>query len=358
MKQPLVSVIIDNYNYGRFIAEAIESVLNQDYKNFELIIVDDGSSDESKEIITRYLERNKNIIAVFKKNGGQTSAFNAGFARAKGDIIAFLDSDDYWFSDKLTKIVKKHKKYDLVQHYLSHNGNGVYRHIHKDVDWHEVLVKYGYLYNHSVCSSLSFKKQLLNKIFPLIDENEMVYCTDGILLMASLSLVKVGIIDEILGFYRVHGQNLFINNTDKGQKARKILAQQHLYVNKQLRKRSLPEINFDNHKYFVYLINELLQEKKLLQKSKCIIYGTETSGINLTEVLEIFKIHILGYADSDVNKQEELFRGKKVFSPQVLKSIRADFDKIIIASSAYLAISKTLDSIGFEKDTDYIVLPI
>ena len=91
---PKVSILINNYNYGRFLAEAIDSALAQTYKNLEVIVVDDGSTDNSREIIASYSDR---IVPVLKENGGQASAFNAGFERARSDWIAFLDSDDIFF---------------------------------------------------------------------------------------------------------------------------------------------------------------------------------------------------------------------------------------------------------------------
>ena len=96
----MISVIINNYNYEKFIQEAIESVVNQSYKDYELIIVDDGSTDNSREIIERYSFKYSNIFPIFKKNGGQASCFNIGYKKAKGDIIAFLDSDDVWKKEK------------------------------------------------------------------------------------------------------------------------------------------------------------------------------------------------------------------------------------------------------------------
>ena len=99
---PLVSVLINNYNYGQFIEDAIESVLSQSYKNIELIVVDDGSTDDSKAKIMRFANR---VTAIFQHNSGQASAFNAGFAASHGDIIAFLDADDYFLPEKIEKIV-------------------------------------------------------------------------------------------------------------------------------------------------------------------------------------------------------------------------------------------------------------
>src|SRR5262245_61685550 len=90
-KEPLVSIIINNYNYGRFLEEAINSALDQTYRKTEVIVVDDGSTDNSRQVIA---DHNDQIITVLKDNGGQASAFNAGFIRSHGEIIIFLDSDD------------------------------------------------------------------------------------------------------------------------------------------------------------------------------------------------------------------------------------------------------------------------
>ena len=95
-----VSVIIPNYNYGRFLAEAIESALNQTYEPHEIIVVDDGSTDESREILEKYGDR---IRVHYQKNEGVGAARNMGAEMATGDILAFLDADDYWSPQKLEK---------------------------------------------------------------------------------------------------------------------------------------------------------------------------------------------------------------------------------------------------------------
>ncbi len=91
---PLVSVIIDNYNYGRFLGAAIDSALNQTYPHIEVIVVDDGSTDDSRDVISLYGEQ---ILPIFKDDGGQGSALNTGFKASGGEFIQFLDSDDYYW---------------------------------------------------------------------------------------------------------------------------------------------------------------------------------------------------------------------------------------------------------------------
>jgi glycosyltransferase involved in cell wall biosynthesis len=88
---PLVSIVVNNYNYGRFVGEAIESALAQTYSPVEVVVVDDGSTDDSRSVIEGFSSR---ILSVFKENGGQGSAYNASFTAAAGAYVCFLDADD------------------------------------------------------------------------------------------------------------------------------------------------------------------------------------------------------------------------------------------------------------------------
>ena len=105
-----ISIIIPTYNRANFLQTAIKSVLTQTYKKFELIIIDDGSTDNSFEIIKKY----PNVKYFYKKNGGVASARNYGIKLAKYEWIAFLDSDDSWRSDKLQKQIEFHKNSNLL----------------------------------------------------------------------------------------------------------------------------------------------------------------------------------------------------------------------------------------------------
>ncbi len=110
---PLVSVIIPTYNSGSYLIDAVESVLNQDYPNLEIIIVDDGSNDGSTLLLESY---NYKIQILHSENLGAASARNIGILVAKGEFIAFLDSDDKWAHNKITLQIKKLiiDKLDLV----------------------------------------------------------------------------------------------------------------------------------------------------------------------------------------------------------------------------------------------------
>ena len=102
VKEQLVSVVIPTYNCGKYICDAVKSVLSQTYKNIEIIIVDDGSTDNTKEALRSYVY-NKQIRYIYQKNKGPAASRNLGVEKAEGDFIAFLDADDLWNEKKLKK---------------------------------------------------------------------------------------------------------------------------------------------------------------------------------------------------------------------------------------------------------------
>lgn len=102
---PLVSVIIPTYNYANYLPRAIESVLAQTYDQFELIIVDDGSTDNTASVVSAYKAKNQNLHYVCQKNSGPNAARNKGIDLARGELIALLDADDEWLPEKLEKQV-------------------------------------------------------------------------------------------------------------------------------------------------------------------------------------------------------------------------------------------------------------
>lgn len=110
-----------NYNNSKFIGEAIESVLAQSYDNFELIIIDDNSTDNSLAIIQSYIKKDNRIkLITLKKNSGTAFARNKGIELAKGKYISFLDSDDLWLPHKLEKQIKFMKNQKMPLTYSSY----------------------------------------------------------------------------------------------------------------------------------------------------------------------------------------------------------------------------------------------
>lgn len=103
LHSPLISVVIPNYNYGRYLFDTISSVLNQLYRNLEVIVIDDGSTDNSADVLKEF---DGQIIVEYLSNGGQARARNRGLEIASGTFIALLDADDLWMPDKIQNQLK------------------------------------------------------------------------------------------------------------------------------------------------------------------------------------------------------------------------------------------------------------
>ena len=95
---PLISVIVPNYNYALYIGECIESIIAQTYKNLEIIVVDDGSTDDSRDVLSRYADE---VTVIHSNNFGVNHARNLGLKNCSGEFVAFCDSDDFWEPEKI-----------------------------------------------------------------------------------------------------------------------------------------------------------------------------------------------------------------------------------------------------------------
>jgi glycosyltransferase involved in cell wall biosynthesis len=216
--QPLVSILVSNYNYGRFIADSIQSALGQTYSNFELIICDDGSTDDSVRIVDEYARRDPRLRLIRKANGGQASGFNAAFAASRGEIIALLDSDDIFLPHKVERVVA-----DFQAH--PDAGFSVHRIIRMSADlrrqgvwpmsdplpsgWYGsgLLRDGGVLPYTPPTSGLSLRRDVAERLFPLPLEEPLVSCPDQLLCRLAPFLTNVTREDEALSAYRLHGDN-------------------------------------------------------------------------------------------------------------------------------------------------------
>ena len=211
--QPRVTVLIDSYNYGHFIEEAIDSVLSQDFpsEQLELLVVDDGSTDDTAARVRKYGSR---ITYLYKPNGGQASAFNLGFAHARGEILAFLDADDYWLPGKLKRIIAEFAQhpeaamvYHRLQEYDMHTGerrDGFFLPISGDVAANpNALLSYVLF----PTSALAFRKLSVAPLFPIPEV--LTIQADSHLSGLIIFLAPIAAISESLAVYRIHADNLF-----------------------------------------------------------------------------------------------------------------------------------------------------
>ncbi len=211
MPAPLVSVIIDNYNYDRYLAQSIESALAQTYQRTEVIVVDDASTDGSRDVIRRYA----GVVPVFKTdNAGQGSALNAGFLASHGEIVIFLDADDYLEPHAVARVVSEWRpgtakvQYRLAM--VDATGRVIDLFPPRDIrfdsgDVVPLLLRSG-RYQTAVMSGNAFARKVLQRILP-IPEAEFRISADGYLVTLAPLLGQVHSIEEPLGVYRIHGRN-------------------------------------------------------------------------------------------------------------------------------------------------------
>lgn len=217
-EEPLISIIVNNHNYARFLPDAIESALRQQYENKEVIVVDDGSTDTSRAIIAQFGSR---ITPILKDNGGQASAFNAGFEVSKGDAVMFLDADDVLLPYTLTHVArifatephvaKVQCRMEIIDDLGTPTGevlppphlrlpNGDLRRsvlsFPEDMTW-------------MATSANTFSRAALSQILPMSESAYDAGGADWYLSHLSALIGNVVSLDLIGAYYRVHDTNLY-----------------------------------------------------------------------------------------------------------------------------------------------------
>jgi glycosyltransferase involved in cell wall biosynthesis len=223
-----VSIITANYNYARYLKTAIDSVLAQTYQDVEIIIVDDGSTDNSREVITQLQQKSpEKIKAIFQSNQGQGAAFNTGFAAATGDIVAFLDADDVWKPNKLQQVIETFCNNDVVgvMHPLDvidANSDLISSEPGPQLsdDLAKVIVETGNAWYFPPTSGLAFRRSVLKKVFPL----RWSEWPDGFMIYSAAFLGKIKTLNEMLGSYRHHGANTHVSQQLTPETEAKMLA--------------------------------------------------------------------------------------------------------------------------------------
>lgn len=209
---PAISVIIPTYNYARFIGFCLESIFAQTYKDFEIIVVDDGSTDDTAEVLKKYEDK---IHYIYQPNKGPAVASNAGIKVAKGEYIAFIGSDDLWLPDKLedqVRVFNEDMKVGIVfSDASSFNENGI---ISKSILEEENICT-GFCFerlfmgNYLIMSTVMIRKACLEKS-GLFDE-ELSSVEDYDLCLRISAFYKIEFVDKILAMRRVHPSNISKN---------------------------------------------------------------------------------------------------------------------------------------------------
>lgn len=218
MKYPFVSVLIDTYNHVRFIEQAVLSVLTQEFpaSDREILVVDDGSTDRTPEIVAKFAA---DVRLLRKTNGGQASAFNVGIPECRGEIIAFLDGDDWWAPSKLSSVVDVFSANPSV----GMVGHGIVESLEDGTERTVASKNAERLRLDSLANARAFRLRrcyfgtsrmtlratLARRILPIPES--IVIEADEYVFTVAAALAEAVILSEPLTHYRLHGANLYLS---------------------------------------------------------------------------------------------------------------------------------------------------
>lgn len=245
-----ISVIVPVYNAGKFILEALQSIADQTYSDFEAIIIDDGSTDRSAEIIEAFCQNDKRFRLYRRSNEGVVAARNFGVSQARGNWIALCDADDFWAKNKLERQIafieanKNRFSEPLVcvgtpAYQINKKGKVVGK-IHFDLQSEEEFIKRRKKYApiFMLTSSVMFRKDIFDKVGGFRSEYEVTQDIDLFTRMAVFGICLNT--PEILTYYRMHGESA----SDKKFIRQKL---NHLLISENAKRRANhePELNYD-----------------------------------------------------------------------------------------------------------------
>lgn len=265
--KPEISVIIPSYNHEKYIGEAIESVINQTFKNWELVIIDDGSSDHSIEIIKQY--KDQRIKLLTQENHGVAYTLNKGIELAKGKYICFLDSDDVYREDKLEKQLQLIEKgFDIVTSKIKTiDGSGMeiinseITRWYNDFDDKKIFgdgQEFNFLRRNSLCKPAVMIKKEIFDTFGLFRE-DLLTAYDFHFWLKIIRNVKIARSEETLFFYRWHGENETIKNNPR-MKLEVILILKD-YLSKLIKEN---KISKDNYLNYIESFDDFLRSDNLI----------------------------------------------------------------------------------------------
>lgn len=227
----LVSIIMPAYNGENYIQQAIESVLSQTYSNWELIIVDDGSTDHTAEIVRRYAD--SRIQSIYQENGGQASALNRGLDLANGEYMTTLDTDDWYTNNSLqdrVDFLNNHPEFGAVYgdgFYCDENGMilkrfSEYRIGNVSGDVYDVLIQTPFF---GTGANVMIRREVLEN-FHIRYDVSIFWCQDLDLYIRVAEKCEFGVVDSLIVWYRIHKANMTMS-APQGRRLESLMRTKH-----------------------------------------------------------------------------------------------------------------------------------
>ncbi len=296
--QPRISIITPVFNRENVIQETIESVQKQTFTDYEHIIIDDGSTDSSKDIIIKYAANDSRIKPVFlaENSGGYVGKVrNAAIKQAKGELIAFIDSDDLWMENKLELQIRQIERNDtdITYHPIYRfegdisNVNNIYgKTLRKDYFFPELFENGGY----PPITSILMKKSIFDEV-GYFDETMRLSEDHDLILRISMNNFRFDYISEPLGYFRRGHESLVNSNSLQGKdKARAESYRAYLYSKKKLleeKKLNVNKLSKTNLFYgYIYYYFKLLQNPSVDTQEKVKIRDTVIESIKKYNLFE------------------------------------------------------------------------
>ena len=373
---PLISIIVPVYNIQKYLDRCIESIKNQSYQRIQIILVNDGSEDDSGKICDKYAQKDKRIIVVHKKNGGLVSARKVGCLLAKGEYIFYVDGDDWIEKNRILHAVQFLQKTKLDMLYLdgikkdfenfqiefkSYNSAGKYR--NKDEVFNSI-VDIQKFFSRKIALSLCcfcIKASILKKIQIKIDDKIQKGEDGACLFLCILEASAIGYLPDNSYHYIQRPSSICYSFNSKDEIGLKCMYNQLS---------SLFEKSIDAHKYFkhfilfFYFLMFSCNYKSLLcpadtylfpfvnvqVKSRIVIYGAGKFGYNMIKALSGNNNYsIVAWVDQDTNRSG--FMGYEVTPVSHLFEIDYDFIVIaVLAASDVAVIRSQLIACGIRRE--------
>ncbi|MEK5333840.1 glycosyltransferase family 2 protein [Lysinibacillus sp. FSL W8-0992] len=268
---PFLSIIVPIYNVGHYLKECIDSILNQKFEDFELILVNDGSTDNSSKICDDYAEHDPRIVVIHKENGGLVSARKAGILAAHGKYIGYVDSDDWIEADMYQSLCGAAKVHDvdivicdIVENYPNQEvrrtqmvAPGLYKKERMEQDVYPIMLYAGEYYKFGLFPSVSnkiFKKTLIKKFQLNVDDTirmgEDVACTYPSLLDAD----SIYILDKQYLYHYRQSSSSMTASYDQTFFEKILILYGHLKYFTRSNEKTAPNFTNQLQYYFIYLI--------------------------------------------------------------------------------------------------------